>query len=54
VFFAGVFQVKAGRIGALVQRAVRFMENMLLNRKVKIAVPCKRRKWKVLKWALMC
>ncbi|KAJ6894137.1 hypothetical protein NC652_028034 [Populus alba x Populus x berolinensis] len=54
VFFTGVFQVKAGRIGALVRRAVRFIENMLLNRKVKIAVPCKRRKWKVLKWALMC
>ena len=27
--------MKAGRIGALVQRAVRYMENMLLNRKVK-------------------
>uniref|UniRef100_A0A2K1YIC2 Uncharacterized protein n=1 Tax=Populus trichocarpa TaxID=3694 RepID=A0A2K1YIC2_POPTR len=32
----GADKVKAGRIGVLVQRAVRFMENMLLNRKVRV------------------
>jgi hypothetical protein len=32
VFFTGVFQAKEGRIGALVQRVVMFMENVFLNK----------------------
>jgi hypothetical protein len=46
VFFIGVFLAKEGRIGALVQRVVMFMENVLSNRReVELVVPCKRRKW---------
>jgi hypothetical protein len=32
VFFIGVFQAKEGRIGALVQSVVMFMENVFLNK----------------------